>query len=275
MSTKPTGKRPTKVSAPIKELLSESVKDDLIITHKYNEFITDWPSETYSRAAVLKMMKLMLTPQRDRKHSWSASGAGKPLRHQELQFLGIPPVGGYDPRLQRIFHNGTWAHMRMQATFLTAGLIDDIEVTNKVKSLRSRCSMDGYGVAKDGRYEGSPFGLEIKSRNEWAYNTQVIKGVDTDTRLQVDFMFMITGLDLFVVLNENKNNQDIKEWVYVRDSDRVKEIRKQVDELNRAIDIRRLHPVPDACKKRNNECPWGGAKGVCGNIGRWPSKIPR
>ncbi len=107
------------------------------------------------------------------------------------------------------------------------------------------------GHCKNGRYDGAEFGYELKSTNDFAYNHQVIKGASDKTRKQVDFEFYMSGFDLFVIFNENKNNQGIQEWVMVRDEGRVREIAKELQELNAAIDNSRLHPTIARGVRRN------------------------
>lgn len=267
----------TKVSKTIKELLSEGARDDLIVTPPYNRFLTTW-NEEWPEPVIKRISEVMLTPQRDRRYKWSASGAGRCLRRQEFAFLGAPVVGQYDPQLRRIFLNGTWVHLRNQATLLAAGILDNIEVTIKRPSLRARCTMDGMGEAKGGRYDGAAFGYELKSANDWSYNHQVTKGASAKTRAQVDFEFLMSGFDLFVIFNENKNTQGIQEWVVVRDENRVQEAKKELIELNKAVDNHRLHPQLDECRKQLKsgeflKCPYGGEGGICANTGKWPTTI--
>jgi hypothetical protein len=138
--------------------------------------------------------------------------------------------------------------------------------------------MDGEGVAREGRYAGRDFGFELKGRNDYQWNKQTVLGVDPETRAQVDFEFLHCGFDLFVVMNENKNTQARKEWVFLRDDDRVKKMRVQLRELNRAIDIQRLHPMLPECVAQTKsgefyKCPFGTPGGVCANSGRWPTGV--
>lgn len=271
--------KPIRVSNNIKALLEMSLRDDLIITPLLSEFLNKWDGDMSEKAAKW-LYKNMTMRSRNRAASWSASGAGKCLRRQELAFLGMPVIGSADAHLQMIFFNGTWLHHKWQAILLTAGLIDSIESTFKKRSTRTRCTMDGNGTAKMGRYEGREFGLELKGRNDFQYNKQTLLGIDDQTRAQVDFSFMMTGLDLWVVINEDKNNQQIKEWVFSRDDNRVNDMRLQVKDLNRAIDNQSLHPMIPECKlqTRNGEffkCPFGGKGGACISSGKWPSRIPK
>lgn len=277
-STKRGGPKNSKVSKNIAELLKESARDDLIITNEYNAFLHTW-DETYPDWVADRIAELLKTKQRDRRYSWSASGAGKCKRRQVFQFLGMPVVGAYNPHLFKIFLTGTWTHLRHQAVFLTAGILDEIEVTVKHKKTRSRATLDGMGTAKSGRYEGAEFGFELKSTNENSYNQQITKGASEGVRLQVDFQFLMTGFDLFVIFNENKNNQTGQEWIIVRDKDRVEAMAEQVRELNMAVETHQLPAVLPACQKKLKsgefyKCPYGGDGGVCASSGKWPNRIP-
>lgn len=272
------GRKPSKVSKTIAELLKEDARDDLIVTKPYNEFLSTW-DENWSPRVVKRMTEVLSERKRDRRYSWSGSGAGRCKRRQEFAFMGMPVTPVYDPQLRRIFLNGTFVHLRNQAVKMEAEILDNIEVTIKHKKTRTRCTMDGMGVAKVGRYAGAEFGYELKSTNENSYNWQVIKGATDNTRSQVDFEFMLSGFDVFVIFNENKNNQGTQEWVIIRDEDRVKEMRKDVKELNAAIDNMKLHPKLPECQKKLKsgeweKCPYGGDGGVCATAGNWPSKIP-
>lgn len=271
-----SGVGPT-VSKSVQELLNSSIREDLILTPHVDDFMSRWNGDIPPWVAE-RLFKLMSTPDRKRVGSWSGSMAGDCLRRQELQFLGVKAVGKAEARLQMIFLNGTFTHLRWQATLLTAGLLDGIEITHRKPSWNSRCTLDGLGTAKSGRYAGREFGFELKSRNEWAFNSQTLKGVDEKTRKQVDFEFLITGLDLFVIMNENKNNQQPKEWVFARDEDRVRDMRQQVRDLNRAVEGHRLHPQLEECRKQLKsgefyKCPFGGPGGPCANVGSWPRRI--
>ena len=275
-------KRPTKVSKSIQELLEESAKDDLVVTPPYNAFLSTW-DETYPEHVILRIADVLRDNSRrtaqQRRWTWSASSAGQCMRRREFQFLGMPVVGSYDPQQKRIFLNGTWVHLRNQATLMSGDILDNIEVTIKMKKWRARCTMDGMGVVKQGRYDGADFGYELKSANDFAYQNQIIKGASEKTRNQVDFEFLLSGFDIFVIFNENKNNQSINEWVIVRDEDRVKKARDDLIELNKAVDSHTLHPQLPECKKRLRsgefyKCPYGGDGGVCANSGLWPRKIP-
>ncbi len=270
-STQPTPQ--PKISKSARTSLNESMRDDLILTPMLETMLPAWDG-TINPDVAENLAKLMSTPQRNRSRSFSASQAGNCLRRQELAFLGIPGIGVPSRQLSMIFANGTWTHMRWQATLMTLGLLDGIEVLVRKPKWRARCSLDGVGTAKEGRFEGREFGFELKGRNDYAFNVQAAKGVDDKTRKQVDFEFLLTGLDLFVILNENKNNQGIKEWVVIRDEARVDAAAQELEELNTSIDLGILHPMLPLCKQMKgpdwDNCPFGSPGGPCMAAGTWP-----
>lgn len=268
-SVRPNGKIP----AGLRRLLNTKLEIDNIITPPLEKFLTLNNNLTVDAEVAKTLARLMSTPQRDRRYSWSASSAGLCMRRQELAFLGVEVPYNITAGLQMIFYNGTWVHLRWQAMLMTAGILDAIEVKVRKPSLNAQCSMDGMGTAQQGVYQGESFGFELKGRNDYTYNQQHTIGVDEKTRRQVDFEFAISGLDVFVVLNENKNNQQWTEWVFERDSGRVRIAMDEIKGLNKAIERKRLDPMLPECTKQTGEylkCPFGGVGGPCEMSGTWP-----
>ena len=281
MTVKTSGKRyrplgggsKVRVGRQVRDMLNVHLNDDLIVTPVLSQFLQTWDGSIAPHVAE-RLARLMSQKPRKRAGTFSASSAGFCWRRQELTFLGIPQPNYIEARVASIFDNGRWVHLRWQAVLMTAGILDDIEMKFKKKSKRARMTADGVGEALTGRFIGREFGFELKGRNLFHWNTQSNTGIDPKTQAQVDFEFMMTGLDLWSVVNENKNNQVWKEWVFVRNDERVKEMAKQLAQLNRAIDRKKLHPMLDECKKKQgewNNCPYGGSMSApCINVGDWP-----
>lgn len=264
----------TRVSAALREMLDTTMKEDLIVTPPYEEWLDRNPEGTIDPNVAALMAKLMSTPDRVRSGSFSASSAGHCMRRQELSFLGVKPPGVHDTGTVRIFNNGKWLHLKWQAELLTAGILNTVENTVKKPSLMARCTLDGVGEVNEGRFRGYDFGLEIKGRNDYTYGDQVRNDPDEKTRRQVDMQFFLAGFDVMVILNENKNNQRFHEWVFYREDERVADAAQELRDLNRAIDKGRLHNMLPECKIQQGEftkCPFGGAGGPCQMSGRWPT----
>lgn len=268
--------RPPKVGNTIKALLQASANNEKVITYELEKFFGSW-NEVYSPKAVQRVSQLISTPPRVRSGSFSASSAGKCMRRQELAFLGAPAYAEIDSQLRAIFLTGTWTHLRWQAILLTAGILDAVEVTHRKPSLNVRCTLDGTGVVKSGRYQGRDFGFELKSRNSFTWDKQVQAGVDEETRTQADVQMLLTGFDIAVIVNENKNLQSYHEWVFTRNIERISNLERKLYTMNTDIENKKLRPMIPECKIRakNGEffkCPYGGKTGICANTGSWYSK---
>jgi len=264
---------------PQKHSAARRDPDSLIVTPLYDEWLVRNPEITAKPEVFKRVMELMTVPPRDRRRSFSASQAGYCLRRQELAFLGVKGTKLSDPRGIRIFQNGTFGHLRWQVGLLSAGIIDGIEVTVKSASELERATMDGIGVALEGRYKGAKFGWEHKGRMSFAFDAQERAGTpDAKTRKQVATQMLLTGYDVWSVTNENKDTQVAGEFIIERNDAEIGEARKELKELTAAIDKKKLHPMLPECIKRNStgeyyKCPFGTDAGACVASGSWPRNI--
>lgn len=250
--------------------------DDLIVTPLYDEYLVKNPEITADRSIFEKVMGLMLVPPRDRTRTFSASQAGYCLRRQELAFLGVKGYKVSDPRVVRIFQNGTFGHLRWQVGLLAAKIVDGVEVTVISGDGLTRSTLDGMGVAQRGHYKGAKFGWEHKGRMSYSFDSQERAGTpDEKTRKQVAMEFLHTGYDVWSVTNENKDTQKTGEFVIERDEQEISEVREDLRELKSAVEKKRLHPMLPECIKRNStgeyyKCPFGTDLGSCVASGSWP-----
>lgn len=251
--------------------------DELIITPAYDAYLNKHPELTHDMRAVKRVTQELLTPARDRSRSFSASSAGYCLRRQELAFLGVKQNPMHNPRLARIFGNGTMGHLRWQIGLLSARILDDIEYTVVSFSGKARATLDGIGVAPMGKYKGQRFFWEHKGRMSYSFLQQRRANLpDRKTMKQVGFQFLQTGYDLGAVTNENKDTQETDEFVIERTDAMVADARAELRELVMAVEKHRLHDMLPECLKENRtgeffKCPFGGHGGACVNSGRWPN----
>jgi len=252
--------------------------DSVIVSAAYDEYLLKNPDVVARPEIFEKVMREILNKPRDRSRSFSASSAGYCMRRQELAFLGQRQKPNLEPRGIRIFNNGTFVHLRWQIGLLSAGIIDDIEFLVTMPKLRARASLDGLGTAVGGRWGGADFGWEHKGRMSFSWAAQDRAGApDVKTGKQVDMQMLLTGFDVWSVTNENKDTQEVSEFVIQRDESRIKDARNELVELNAAIDKQRLHPMLPECVKQNKtgeffKCPFGGVGGACINSGSWPNR---
>jgi len=264
---------------PKPQKFQETFRDDdrLIVTPLYDEYLLEHPEMTVAPDIFERVMRLLLETPRDRSRSFSASSAGFCLRRQELGFLGAPQLPNNSPKGIRIFNNGTMVHLRHQVQLLAAGILDEIEYT--VQRGNTRATLDGLGTARRGVYKGMRFIWEDKSAMSFSYAAQDRNGTPHEKiRKQVAMQFYETGYEVASVTVENKDNQEILEFVIERDESEISDAKKELKELQRAIEIQRLHPQLPECVKQNKtgefyKCPFGTPDGFCATAGNWPTKI--
>lgn len=269
------GYRP-RVYQPIPQKFDKAERntDNLIITPLYEEHLSKNPEITARPDIFQRVMGELTVPPRNRSRSFSASSAGLCLRRQELAFLGVKQQKTTDPRMIRIFQNGTFGHLRWQVGLLTAGILDDIEYT--VQRGITRATLDGLGTAQRGVYRGLRFGWEHKGRMSFSFASQRRLGTpDAKTRKQVSMQMFLTGYEVWSVTNENKDTQEIDEFVIERNEEEIKDAKDELRELTRAVTRQKLHPMLPECIRKNTtgeyyKCPFGTDFGACVQSGTWP-----
>lgn len=277
MASSVTTKGFTKSKVPQQKFM-EAVQggDFLIVSPLYDEYLLQNPDTHYDMEIVAKVMAELVKQPRDRRRSFSASQAGYCLRRQELAFLGAGKPGLSDPRGIRIFNNGTFVHLRWQLGLLAARIVTGVEVATDLNDGMFRATLDGVGRARIGRYKGQRFLWEHKGRMSFSYAAQVRNRTpDAKTRKQVAMQMLLTGYDVASVTNENKDTQEVTEFVIERNDEEIEDASKELVELSSAIDKQRLHPMLPECVKQNvtgefYKCPFGGPAGVCTSTGSWP-----
>lgn len=262
-------------------LLRSISNANLVITPMLELWLMQHGDEALSDAIADLIRKQLTTQPRFRGGSFSASSAGKCERMQVFQYLGVEASGAIDPRLQNIFNDGKWRHLRWQAMLLAAGLLTDIEEPLDWPNMRARGTMDGMGVVPmkhpNTAWRGLEFGFELKGITPFQF--QQFKGNDAkeEHRGQVDRYFLKSGFPLFVIIYENKATQEWIEWVYEPAQSRVAQSRDELVRLNQAINTKVLPPKLPECMGRTGktfkDCPFGGSNaGPCAQSGTWPKK---
>lgn len=209
--------------------------------------------------------------------TFSASSAGTCPRRQVLDALGTQRLGANDPALSRIFMDGKWRHLRLQAMGLESGALDGIEISVDWPLLHAKGTLDGVGEVPDSHpnvsWRGKTYGVEFKG-----VNTHQFVRLDTPMPhhlAQVTRYFLLGGFDLFSIVYEDKNTNKLNEWVIEANPLMVMESQRELEDLNRSLEQRSLPMVlPDCLAQKGivfKECPFGGAHGPCLSAGSWPS----
>lgn len=276
----------------MRALIRAAQQNDTIMTPRLNQYLLAHQDDPYPEwIADWVAMRLKLQP-RDRSGSFSASAGATCLRRQELQFLGMPHSGAHDPRLQNIFDDGSWRHLRWQAMLMDAGILytgDDPENPEPLgaehpmqwRTKRLRGTADGYGYVPMNhpipRWRGKKFGFELKGMNSFMY--QRIMGKDSkdikdEHFAQTHNYFLMEDFDLFVIIYEDKSTQKWHEWVIEPDEDELLRRREDLVVLNDDVENQTLQPMLLSCKARRGEfddCPFGTEGGACLRTREWPA----
>lgn len=254
---------------------------DLIVTPQYNRYLIRHPETFPVRQDIAQqLIELMAVPPRDRSRSFSCSSAGKCKRMQVFDYLGI--LAGKDvsiePQLARIFANGTWSHMRTQAALLQAGIVHTIEYTLFWRRRRCRGSIDAVGQVPDDHskvhWRGKEYLVEFKTANSYGYRATVDEGPMRYVKQAARYA-LLSGIELMVILVENKDNQELHEWVIEPSASDLAEQEAELDALNLAVDTKTLPKMLPECAKQTGQtfrqCPYGGKMGACVKAGAWPT----
>ena len=266
-----------------RELKKALEQTDKIITPRLSAWLLTEADNALPEKIAQKMQDLLTTQPRYRGQSFSASSATFCLRSQLFSYLDAPATQ-HDGRLMNIFMDGKWRHLRWQAMCLMAGILIEIEFPLEWPRKRSKGSMDGVGIVPDDhprlRWRGKEFGFELKGMNSMIYQ----KVVATDTLKpehvgQIARYFLLSGLELFVYVIEDKSTQHWHEVVADRTepfwANAIEEQRWELNELNKAASKKRLPDrIPECAQLKGPTfmgCSFGGRTGVCARITEWPT----
>ena len=251
----------------------------LVLTPMINQWMFDH-NDRFTPEAMETVYKAMTTPPRDRSKSYSASSAGTCLRRQELGFLGKPRRPA-DPHLQDIFTTGSWEHAKWQARLLSANLLEEIEVPLFWPKMLSKGSADGKGFVwwdtVDPKYRQREFLIEIKTANSFYLNKILESGKPTSGHLaQMHRYMLVSGIDMCIYFLVDKSGTTAKPWyeiVVEADPEMLNKSQEELDQLVRAAEEKKLHPIKPGCKltvdPEYRSCDYRGKTGPCFTTEEW------
>lgn len=195
----------------------------------------------------------LISGQRKRSTTFSASSTGRCERQQVLRYLDHPMQTSYDPALNHRFQVGDWGHLRWQAQGLAAGWLKTCEVPVALAEYSLTGTLDG--ITDIGT------GFEFKTIRHPGFN-QVMKDGEPkfDHVLQVIAYMMATGLDLFSIVYESTFSGEWKEFVVPFDQALADLTSEALDRMADAVDERDLpEPLSDCVHKEGSvyaQCPY-------------------
>lgn len=189
-------------------------------------------------------------PQRVRTNTFSASGAGQCLRRRQLAYLGYEQEE-VEPRVMGIFVNGDYVHLKHQVAGIMMGYFLDAEVSVARDEFHLTGTMDAI-LDDDGVGE-------IKSINERGFKEVCSFGPKKDHLDQVHSYFVASGRDHARIIYENKNTQELKEFLVKENIAITERVISDLKLLNEATaDEVLLPPLPGLIEMKGEcrSCPF-------------------
>lgn len=181
----------------------------------------------------------------DRKHGWnSPSSIGNCLRQSYFSRKGVTPdFISNDPRLQRIFDNGTGVHIRLQDYLKTNGvlLLDEAPVINDTYEILGTTDgllLDGDRLAV----------MEIKSIHSLGFNA--LKSAKSEHKLQAGiYLYCLNEMRKLLLRGHRKAIEKVyidKLYTFLTDGKRSKEekIAERVATFKQTLDLLEKYPKP-------------------------------
>jgi CRISPR/Cas system-associated exonuclease Cas4 (RecB family) len=215
------------------------------------------------------------------------------------------PKEDFDGRVLMIFDNGTYMHNRIESVLEDTGLMIAPELSFKKEEWRVSGRSDAviynflphksssniitlrepiYDLDEDGSHKRDEDGnriitgykdlyegpdndvmiVELKSISESGFN-YLNRGPKDNHKRQLHLYMYLTGIRAGMLLYENKNTQELKEFIIEYDEELAKEVVEQIIMVNKHVDENKL---PEKEYNRTDfECRYCPYKNIC-----WPVK---
>ena len=159
------------------------------------------------------------------------------LHHPCLRYLYFSYFGKkqeFDPQTLRIFDNGHGVHERLQGYLHKAGVLieKELSVSDKEYQIYGRCD----GIVQLNRKRGV---LEIKSINAKGFAGELPK---KEHVVQTMMYIHLLGLRGGVILYENKDTQELKEFYMALDNEVVEKTLEKVKSVLSYISKKQIPP---------------------------------
>lgn len=229
----------------IKAIKDIKVNKDLLVTPRMVEYLSD-PANAQGTITNDDLVEVAVSILTDTSNSirhgrFGSSSRGTCLRSQLFAYVGMPGQVSMDYKLHNVFQDGHYRHLRWQMMGLDAGIFTHVEVPFALPKYNLTGSIDALN-------EDEGWLFELKG----AY--RIPTEVPEKHLLQIHTYFLATGYDRCSYVVEDKASQEWREWVVKRDPKIIDEVRKELNDLNRALETRELPEPLEEC--RDHEGAW-------------------
>ena len=215
-------------------------KPELVVSNRHEAWLARNSNPEYSMKAIEFGRKALFDQgsPRDRTGTYSASSLNSCVRRQQLTFIGMPQSWD-NTKMNSIFHNGTFMHIRWQMAGLTEGWMKAAEVPIGHNHMRLSGTQDGVAY--------NDYVVELKSINTFGFSSVNTFGPKEGHIEQVGTYVAATGAPGAVILYEDKNTQEYREFTYTRAELPITEIEQRAERLWEMTENQQLAEPLDKC----------------------------
>lgn len=173
--------------------------------------------------------------ERDRGDKFYVTDAGKCPRAIYFKFKKYPRKEP-EARILRIFDHGDYTHMRIMSVLFSLGIVRAVEVRippQEMISGRADAIID---------FEGKPYVVEIKSSSR--YKFEKLQEPEPDHQKQLQLYLHYLKIPQGIMIYEDKDNQELKEFLVEYDSGLVEKILDDFKTLKKQIENNEIPPIP-------------------------------
>lgn len=158
------------------------------------------------------------------------------------------PKKATEARVHRIFEHGDHTHMRIMSVLFSLGLVTAVEVgIPETEVIHGRADAI---ISVD----GEPYVAELKSVNSFKFKKDE---PDADHIKQLQLYMHFFKIKKGILIYENKDTQDMKEFIINYDENLVSKILASFEKLKTQVDSNELPEIPEGIESwRCEYCPY-------------------
>lgn len=166
--------------------------------------------------------------------------AGKCPRQVFFKFKDYPRKEP-EPRVMRIFDHGDYTHLRLSSVLFSLGIVRAVEV-----DIPPQSNIHGRADAIIG-IEGKPYVVDFKTCSHFKFTKMNQPQPDNAKQLQLYLHYF--KIPQGILLYEDKNTQEIKEFVVDYDKESAQDILNKFEKLKQQIENDEIPSVPKDIEK--------------------------
>lgn len=257
------------LSVNLKRIVSFN-QQGLVLSQELTKYFMSGAAPLYPEDVIEIIAQQLRSQPRDRTRSLSASSL--PIHCERagvFQWVGAKQNSSRDELrdaiLNNLFLDGHWRHLRWQAVLLDSGLADTIEWSMKDDALGIKGTADAISFEHG-------YGIEIKGCHDHQF--QILTNMKAPLQshiFQVQAYMLLTGIERWHVLYENKNTNNFREFVVEKDEGAFDQIRRYTNSIKVLIERTRVLPdVLDECSRKEGAYKGCAYSDVCRETKEWP-----